>query len=524
MQYKYIAGIFLFVAIALPTSAKAISFDDAVLKSVVQVQIYDTQSNQEVWGTGMGIGANDILTNYHVAEKVITDPNRYRAYACVITALNSLPDCKILLSTTDNFLGRSVGTPKYDQKSDLALLYVYKIKIGGVWTDWLDAPLNEWGFNNINLSSYTKSAQDLSIGDAVHAIGYPDYGGGKTIQVDGAVTRYATDYRSGYPLVVSDYAISHGNSGGPVFDSSGKMVGVTVQCYEDANGKCISGLFIPLSTVNWWYTNATNSQTWTWEGQTSYLSGPISTGVISAALCSFPLRSHAHYDPNISTTSCTCDAGYEKREQGGDCFAVSNLTPTTSWNAQSCIDKYGSHTIFTGKWCDCAPGYKFNNSVVESTLSGAKTQCVADTSQQSQVATPPPVNTTPTCNVGSTYVLAQKKCITNDAFCTNALYARGAHSHWDGSVYGIESIPGCTCDTGFTWEPLHTSDGLTVPGACVAAEDKTISARPDVSAPVLTNGAVGTVSGTDARINTSATPQKGFWSRFLHALNPFSWF
>jgi V8-like Glu-specific endopeptidase len=117
---------------------------------------------------------------------------------------------------------------------------------------------------------------DLPIGSPISSVGYPDFGGEKTIQVDGTVKEILKDPSSSQVLILSALNISHGNSGGPVFNSKGELVGVTVTCLTASpdSDKCKqnSGLFIPLPSVNWWYTQANNYHIVTWEGKNYYSS------------------------------------------------------------------------------------------------------------------------------------------------------------------------------------------------------------------------------------------------------------
>ena len=81
------------VLLLLPLYASAVSFDQNVLKATLQIQIYDDYIKQGVIsGTGLVIGGGEILTNYHVAAKVLADPARYRAYGCLTYSLNAEPD------------------------------------------------------------------------------------------------------------------------------------------------------------------------------------------------------------------------------------------------------------------------------------------------------------------------------------------------------------------------------------------------------------------------------------------------
>ena len=167
--------------------------EEAVLKAVVQIQIWDLSLNKYIsWGTGINIGG-EFITNYHVAKMVITDPLRYAAFACVTTAINSEPDCKIKLSITKNILGKSIDSPKYNQNADLALLYVDKIRVNNKWKMGVDTVLSDWGVSSIILSEYVKNYGDINVGEHVYSIGYPDYGGGKTIIADGFVKKLITN-------------------------------------------------------------------------------------------------------------------------------------------------------------------------------------------------------------------------------------------------------------------------------------------------------------------------------------------
>lgn len=297
-----------------PIPITSVKFDNTVIKSVLRLKIYDTVLKQDIlWGSGISIGGlGNILTNYHVVEKAIADPARYQVYGCVTTSLNTQCDYfNYLLST-------GVSGSKYNKNLDLALVYIDQVYFDNKWSSVLDIPLNALGDHTVNLSSYTKNIKDIYVDYPVYSVGYPDYGGGKTVQAEGVVQELFTDQESGQKLILNSMDISHGNSGGPVFNSKGELVGVTVACLvaspDTEKCKTNSGLFIPLPTVNWWYTKITNSEISTWEGRQSYL--PQNSSSWQGALCS--LRQNSYYDTTVSKDSCVCKAGYSKNS-GGDC-------------------------------------------------------------------------------------------------------------------------------------------------------------------------------------------------------------
>ena len=108
--------------------------------------------------------------------------------------------------TTD--IGKVVYDGKGDKLNDLALIEINKIK-----------------GNVLKLK-----VEDLSIGEEVISVGYPK-GLGFSI-TRGIISALRSDNK----LVQTDAAINQGNSGGPLIDKSGCVVGVNTFIFRDAEG------------------------------------------------------------------------------------------------------------------------------------------------------------------------------------------------------------------------------------------------------------------------------------------------
>ena len=92
----------------------------------------------------------------------------------------------------------------------------------------------------------------LQVGDGVVAIGSP-FGLEETVTsgIVSALHRQISS-PSGFAIpdsIQTDAAINHGNSGGPLLDTSGNVVGVTSQIESDSGGNDGVGFAIPSSTV-----------------------------------------------------------------------------------------------------------------------------------------------------------------------------------------------------------------------------------------------------------------------------------
>src|ERR671925_575392 len=95
-------------------------------------------------------------------------------------------------------------------------------------------------------------SSSLAVGDGVVAIGSP-FGLEETVTsgIVSALHRQMTS-PSGFAIddsIQTDAAINHGNSGGPLLDMQGRVIGVTSQIESDSGGKDGVGYAIPSSPV-----------------------------------------------------------------------------------------------------------------------------------------------------------------------------------------------------------------------------------------------------------------------------------
>ncbi len=103
------------------------------------------------------------------------------------------------------YKGRIVA---YDVPLDLALLKI----------DEVDVPLNQVEFGN---------SDKIVVGDQAYAIGHPEQGGLWSLTT-GVISAHHKNYAgvSGKDLFQTEASINRGNSGGPLLDGEGKMIGI----------------------------------------------------------------------------------------------------------------------------------------------------------------------------------------------------------------------------------------------------------------------------------------------------------
>ncbi|WFP76631.1 DegQ family serine endoprotease [Mesorhizobium sp. WSM4906] len=158
---------------------------------------------QEALGSGFIVGADGtIVTNNHVVDGATS--------------------IKVTLDDGTELPAKLVG---HDAKNDLAVLKIKASK---------PLPTVKWGDSN-----------KLMTGDQVLAIGNP-FGIGTTVTA-GIVSARGRDLHSGPfdDFIQIDAPINHGNSGGPLVDVSGNVVGIDTAIYSPNGGSVGVGFAIP---------------------------------------------------------------------------------------------------------------------------------------------------------------------------------------------------------------------------------------------------------------------------------------
>src|SRR5215207_574853 len=162
--------------------------------------------NAEAQGSGFFISADGyVVTNNHVVD--------------------SAAEVQVTMDDGRTLDAKVVGT---DPKTDLAVL---KVKEGG------------------NFPYVPFAAKAPRVGDWVVAIGNP-YGLGGTVTA-GIVSARGRDIGSGPydDFLQIDAPVNRGNSGGPTFDTSGRVIGVNTAIFSPSGGSIGIGFAIPSDTV-----------------------------------------------------------------------------------------------------------------------------------------------------------------------------------------------------------------------------------------------------------------------------------
>jgi putative serine protease PepD len=184
------------------------------------VEITATEETEDVFGAPRSLQAGGSGFVYDTEGHVVTNQH-------VVDGAESV---SVKFWNGKTYDARVVGT---DPSTDLAVLEV-------------DAPASE--LFPLALGDSTK----LAVGDSVVAIGSP-FGLEQTVTtgIVSALHRQMTS-PNGFAIddsIQTDAAINHGNSGGPLLNAQGKVIGVNTQIRSDSGGNDGVGFAIPSSTI-----------------------------------------------------------------------------------------------------------------------------------------------------------------------------------------------------------------------------------------------------------------------------------
>ena len=182
-----------------------------VTTEVTYANFFGMNSSSAVSGTGFIISEDGyILTNYHVIE---------------LAAQND-KDVNVILHDGTRYIASIVGYEKYN---DVAVL---KIDASG---------LKPVGFGN---------SDSLSVGDLVYAVGNPlgELDFSMSTGHVSALDRAITSDESGVAINMFqiDAAVNSGNSGGPVYNAAGEVIGIVTAKYADTGVEGL-GFAIPIN-------------------------------------------------------------------------------------------------------------------------------------------------------------------------------------------------------------------------------------------------------------------------------------
>ena len=242
-------------------------------------------------GTAQGTGfiydsKGDIVTNDHV--------------------ISGSSSVSVKLSDGSTYKATVVGS---DPSTDLAVLHI-------------DAPSSKL------VPVAFADSSSVSIGDGVVAIGNPfGLDGSVTSGIVSALNREITapDDTPIEGAIQTDAAINHGNSGGPLLNLQGQVIGVTSQIQSDSGGNDGVGFAVPSNTVS------------------SIASQLISNGKAQHALLGVSVKTAASGGVTVSAVSSGSGAASAGLKAGDVITAVDGTKVTTAEKLRAIIagDKPG---------------------------------------------------------------------------------------------------------------------------------------------------------------------------------------
>ncbi len=208
---KFLSYLFIAVLLAQSSQAEERMLEDVIDEvnvSVLSITV-DTDGGEQALGAGFVVGADGyIVTNAHVVEEA--------------------KDIRAETIYGDAYATKLIGI---DKKTDVALLKA-------------EHPL---GLEPVHFAD----SDAVRVGQAVFAIGNP-YGLGNSVS-SGIISAKERDIEKGVydNFLQTDAAINQGNSGGPLFNMNGEVVGMNTVIFSEQGENIGLGFATPANMVQW---------------------------------------------------------------------------------------------------------------------------------------------------------------------------------------------------------------------------------------------------------------------------------
>jgi S1-C subfamily serine protease len=188
-------------------------------RATVLVVVLD--GDDELCGFGSGFLVRDgqtVATNHHVIASVIENVPGELDCKKLVIGVSDESGLRV-----DRFLAAQVL--RSDARTDVALLELLELE-------------------DQKISPIQIARGEPRLGDAIRIFGYPGIGGVSLTVTDGFLG--GIDESESVPLYKTASQIAGGNSGGPVVDKDGRVIGIAAATYADAEEVEAIGLIVPV--------------------------------------------------------------------------------------------------------------------------------------------------------------------------------------------------------------------------------------------------------------------------------------
>jgi serine protease Do len=264
IEFKWLAALLVAAAVALLLSPAASArelpdFSDLVDKNGAAVVNVSTKGRQSARMQRMPLDENDPMTEFFrrfmPPEATPRSPNpntpntpRRAPRSQDDSPLRNLGQGSGFIISQDGYVLTNAHVVANSEEVKITLTDKREFKAKVIGTDDVSdvavLKIEATGLPKVTLGDSDK----VRVGESVMAIGSP-FGFESTVTA-GIVSAKTRETGQDIPFIQTDAAVNPGNSGGPLFNARGEVVGMNSQIFSDGGGFMGISFAIPINTVN----------------------------------------------------------------------------------------------------------------------------------------------------------------------------------------------------------------------------------------------------------------------------------